>query len=136
MIETIETGHLRRNEFDNLEKFTFQMNNWEMTTFSRESRLQKVTSVTRWLDSQQQKFAQWHKTFAKVGSKLYQILNKPSKNCTWLSKFHQSGRISPNLVTLVTLSEGKFKQLLCVMFAVSRLSSFNLKSCHRKMKHF
>ena len=54
-----------------------------------------VTSVTRiWLFGhlQQWKIAQWHKTFAKVGSKFCQILNKPSTFCqsfAQVAKFRQ-----------------------------------------------
>ena len=61
-------------------------------------------SVTKWLDSflifghlQQWKLAKLCHKFAKVGSGLCQIGNKPSKIC-------QSGEISPNLVSLYLFS--------------------------------
>ena len=67
-----------------------------------------VNSVTRWLDYfptfghlQQWTFAQLCNKFAKVGSTFCRIRNKPLKICQRLFQFCQSGKISPNLVTLV-----------------------------------
>ena len=47
------------------------------------------------------KVAQKHNNFAKVGSKLGQIINEHSTIWQRFIKFCQSGEISPNLVTLV-----------------------------------
>ena len=46
------------------------------------------------------KFAKWYTKFVKVGSKVYQILNKLLKNCGKFLRCCQSGEILPNLVTL------------------------------------
>ena len=51
--------------------------------------------------SQQKTIAQKHTKFAKVLSKLSQILNKPSKCCQISLNLCQNGKISPNLVTLL-----------------------------------
>ena len=66
-----------------------------------------VFSVTRLLDYfstfghlHQWKFAQKYTKFAKVGSKFFQVVNKPLKNGPRLWIFYQSGKILPNLVTL------------------------------------
>ena len=48
------------------------------------------------------KIAQRHSIFAKVGSKFWQIINKPSKIYPWLCGFCQRVEILPNLVTLLT----------------------------------
>ena len=45
------------------------------------------------------KISQWPQKNPKVGSKIGQILNKPSKNYQILKEFGQSGEISPSLVT-------------------------------------
>ena len=47
---------------------------------------------------------------AKEGSKFCQILNNPSKNCQSLSKCHQSGEISQNLVALIVSEKQTFVQ--------------------------
>ena len=66
------------------------------------------SSVTIWLDHfskfghlQQWKLAQWCHKFAKVGSALCQIRDKPSKICQRLVNFCQSVKNLPNLVTLM-----------------------------------
>ena len=48
---------------------------------------------------QQWTFAQWHKTFAKVSLKYANYYT----NCQRLEMFCQSGEISSNLVTLMTV---------------------------------
>ena len=65
-------------------------------------------SVTRWLDYvsifdhlQQRKLTQKCKKCAKVGSTFCQKRNKRSEFCQMLVKFCQSGKISPNLATLI-----------------------------------
>ena len=77
--------------------------------FNSAGKLMSITlSVTRWLlyyfsifcHLQQWKFAQWQTKFVKVGSKVCQILNKLSINCQKPLRFCQSGKNSPNLVTL------------------------------------
>ena len=67
------------------------------------------TSVTRLLvyvfnlgHLQQWNFAQYHTLFCQSRCKMLPKLNKPSKYCQSLFNFYQSGKISPNLVTLVT----------------------------------
>ena len=72
-----------------------------------------LISVTRWLYSfsifvhlQQWKWAQWHTQFTKVVSTFCSILNKPSNSHQRHGRFHQSGEISPNLVTLVVMDKG------------------------------
>ena len=51
---------------------------------------------------QQWNFAQYHTLFCQSRCKMLPKLNKPSKYCQSLFNFYQSGKISPNLVTLVT----------------------------------
>ena len=41
--------------------------------------------------------------FAKVGSRLFLIQNKPSKDCQRVLNFDQSGKILSNLVTLLAM---------------------------------
>ena len=67
-----------------------------------------ANSVTRWLDYfsifghwQRWKLPQECHKFAKVGAAFYQIRNKPSKFCQRFLYFCQSGKISPNLITLL-----------------------------------
>ena len=48
--------------------------------------------------------------FAKVGLTLFQTLNKPSKVCLILLKVCPSGKISPNLVTLIVMPKSKSTQ--------------------------
>ena len=64
-------------------------------------------SETRWMyyfsifgHLQHWKAAQKHNNFARVGSKFWQTINKPSTNWQRFISFCQSGQISPNLVTL------------------------------------
>ena len=91
-----------------------------------------VTSVTRiWLFGhlQQWKIAQWHKTFAKVGSKFCQILNKPSKFC-------QSGEISPNLVTLFSTYNDVTVILILFCLQPTAKGPSNYLSCSSCSGHF
>ena len=52
---------------------------------------------------QQSKLAQLQQKFAKLGAKFCQKLNRPFKIAQVFSKFCQSGKTSPNLVTLLLL---------------------------------
>ena len=65
-------------------------------------------SVTRWQDFFQhlatytdEKFAQKHKQFAKVGVIISQMQTEGFKNCPKTVKLGQSCEFSPNLVTLI-----------------------------------
>ena len=90
---------------------TIHCPNWKLALplyFSLANTFSGGSSVTRWWDFVSifghlhlGKFAQLHITFAKVGLKVCQILNKLSKYCRKLSKFCQSDKNLPNLVTLV-----------------------------------
>ena len=58
---------------------------------------------------QQWNFARNHTLFCQNRFKMLQKLNKPFKYCQILLKFYQSGKISPNLITL-------FFNLSCVFY--------------------
>ena len=91
------------------------------TQLQPKRRLENLSIVSRiiiviwWLDIFQhlheRKFAQWHTQNAKVVPKFYQIVNKPPKNRPRLWRFCQSGEISPNLVTLLSINLPSLKEL-------------------------
>ena len=86
---------------------------------------QLTTSVTRsqiyffiiWL-SQQKTLAQKHTKFAKVLSKLCQILKNHLKCCKISLNVGQNGEILPNLVTLVYISLNLFYLYLSISFSL------------------
>ena len=57
---------------------------------------------------EQWKLAKWYKRFAKVGSKIWPAINKPTKSWLRVLIFCQSGGISSNLVTLMSCHAMKY----------------------------
>ena len=91
------------------------------------------SSVTRWLHycSIFGHSQQWQ--FAKVGAKLFQILNKPFKNFKTL-KFCQSDEISPNLVTLIERQEfSKKSSVKGERFALKNFSCWRRRTRELKL---